>query len=118
MARDPASCAESSKSRRRSVSGALSGRLERLPVTEHWERSDWLCRPARGIRDDASHVRMEVGWVGLVTGAEVEDPAAPALIATAAAEHLTALEPAHEHESVWRRDIEVLSVHFLVLDQK
>jgi len=56
--------------------------------------------------------------VRLVAGLEVEDPAAAALVAAAAAEDLAALEPADQHEAVGGRDVERLAVHLLLLDHE
>ena len=60
--------------------------------------------------------RVVVDRIVLVAGAEVEDPPAPARPAAAAAEHLAARERADEHQLVGRRDVEVLAVHLLRVD--
>ena len=52
--------------------------------------------------------------MGLVARPEVDDPAATAPVRAAAAEHLAALEPAHEDQLVRGRDVEVLAVHLLL----
>src|SRR5262245_10419535 len=56
--------------------------------------------------------------MGLVPGAEIEDPTASAYVATAAAEDLAAGEPAHQDKSIRLGHVEVLPVHLLVLDDE
>src|SRR3954465_9151251 len=70
-------------------------------------------RPAHGVADHLLDERLMVGRIGLVAGAEVEDPALAAPEAAAAAEDLPALKPAHEYQLVRGRDVEMLAVHLL-----
>src|SRR6266540_941368 len=94
-------------------SRAWSLRLARLGIAEHRFRPGGWRGPARGVGDHPPDLGVEVGRVALVAGAEVEDLAAPTRVAAAAAKHLAALEPAHEHQRLGRRDVEALAVHLL-----
>ena len=69
-----------------------------------------------GVGDHALDVGVVVDRVVLVAGAEVEDPPGAAPKAAAAAEHLAAGERADEDELVGRRDVEVLAVHLVRVD--
>ena len=51
-----------------------------------------------------------------MSGAEVEDLAAAAVVAAAAAEYFTSREPAHKDQSIGLWDVEELAVHFFVRD--
>src|SRR5215207_4999110 len=64
--------------------------------------------PLHAVADHVQHVLVVVGRVGLVAGAEVEDLAAAAEVAAAAAENLAAGEPTHEDQLVRLRDVEEL----------
>ena len=76
---------------------------------------DRLC-PFDGVGDDLLHLRHVVDGEGLVAGLEVEDLAATAVEAAAAAEDFAALKPADEHEVVRCGDVEVFAVGLLVRD--
>ena len=54
--------------------------------------------PADGVAYHALHAGVVVRGVGLVAGAEVEDPAASPPVAAAASGNLSSAEPAHEAE--------------------
>src|SRR6476659_7066494 len=98
------------------LTGLSDKRFQRLPMAEGGRRAGRAGRPACRVRDDPPDERLVIGRVGLVARPEVEDATPAALVATAAAEHLAALEPAHEDEAVGRRDVEVLAVHLLAID--
>src|SRR5829696_6144039 len=70
--------------------------------------------PVDGVPNRVPHVGIVVRGVGLVAGAEVEDPAAPPLVAAAAPENLPSSEPAHEDELLGWRYVEGLAVHLLL----
>ena len=72
--------------------------------------------PQDRVGQHAPHVGMVVDGVVLVARAEVEDAPRAAVEAAAAAEHLAAGEGGDEDELVRRRDVEVLAVHLLGLD--
>src|SRR4051794_16658607 len=76
--------------------------LDRLGVAEDGLRPIDRRSPARGVGDHAPNLGVEVGRVALVAGAKVEDLAAPARIAAAAAEDLTTLEPADKYQRFGR----------------
>src|SRR6056297_2645873 len=72
--------------------------------------------PADGVVEHRLDVLAVIDGVGLVARSEVEElPAAPA-VATARAEHLTALEPRGEDEAVRFRNAERLAVGLGRLD--
>src|SRR5581483_3489596 len=88
--------------------------LDRLGVAKHRLGPGHGRGPARGVGDHAPDLRVEVGRVALVARPEVEDLAAAARVAAAAAEDLAALEPANEHQRLGRGDVEALAVHLLL----
>src|SRR5687768_12964982 len=74
--------------------------------------------PADAIFDHLEDIGVVVGGIGLVSGAEVEDPAGAALPGDAAAEDLSAGEPAREDNILGGGDVEVLAVHLLGVDDE
>src|SRR5690349_16697826 len=106
--------------------------LGRLPGAMGRQRLDWVLRvdgapagvgelrpagrrgPVGRVGDHLAHFGLVVGWVALVPWAEVEDLAAAAVVAAAAAKDLAALEPADEHQRIGRRDVKVLAIHLFL----
>ena len=75
------------------------------------------CRPSsRALRSTLLDVRVVIGRIGLVAGAEVEDVAGAAALGQARAEHFAALEPGDEHRLERLRHGELLAIHLLVLE--
>jgi hypothetical protein len=72
--------------------------------------------PLHGVGDDPGHARLVVDRVILVTGGEVEYPAAAPGETAATAEYLPTGKRTYEHQFVRLRDIEELPVHFLARD--
>src|SRR6478735_1680789 len=121
MYRDGMAGRMESRRRRRQgpVARLASGqRFERLPVAEGRRGPVRLARPACRVGDDSTDRRVEVGRMRLVAGSEVEDATAPALVAATAAEDLAALEPADQDQAVGCRDVEVLAVYLLVVEDE
>src|SRR4051812_20357160 len=96
----------------------LGQRLERLRRSGFEGTAAGRGGPPGGIRDHPSNVRVEICRVRLVTGRKIEDPAAAALVAAAAPEHLAALKPTDQDEPIGRRHVEGLAVHLLVLEEE
>ncbi len=74
--------------------------------------------PARGIAQNRLDVRVLVNRIGLVPGAEVENPSGAAPVGQAGAEHLATLEPGDEHRFQRFRHEERLAVHLGILDRE
>ena len=53
-----------------------------------------------------------------MAGSEIEDFAAPAVKAAAAAKDLAAGKPADQDDGIWRRDVKMFAVHFVLRDLK
>jgi hypothetical protein len=70
--------------------------------------------PAHGVAQHQLHLRLVVGGVGLVAGAEVENFAVAAFVATAGAEDFAALEPGDEDDVLRCGDGEGFAIHFFV----
>src|SRR6478735_2618205 len=84
-----------------------------LNIPENAFRPVDRCGPAGSICDHSADFGIEVGRVGFVARAEVEDLAGAAGIAATTAKHLASLEPRNEDECFRLRDVEVLAVHLL-----
>src|SRR5689334_25282481 len=83
---------------------------ERLPIPA--DRGG----PIDRIGDDPLDLGQMERRVRLVPRTEVEDTAASAVVAAAAAENLTAAEPADQDQGIGLGHVEELAVHLLVLD--
>src|SRR5512133_917256 len=72
--------------------------------------------PAYGIADHLAHLRLMVDGERFVAGRKVEDFAAPAAEAGAAAQDFPALIPMDKNQRVGLRDVEVLPVRLGMRD--
>ena len=75
-------------------------------------------RPAHGIFNNLLHFRNIIIRILLVTRLEIEDISVAPVIAAAAAENFSALEPADEYQLVRLGDYKRLTVHFFVRNFK
>jgi len=76
-----------------------------------------LC-PINGVGDYFADIGVEEGFAGLVSRLEPEDLSGAADKAATAAEYVSVLKPASEHERVGLGNIERLGVHFLLLEDE
>lgn len=90
--------------------------LERVEVPEGRSRTAVRSRPVDGVLYDTRDILPPECRVFLVSGAEIEYFAEPAVIAASAPEHLPAGEPAYEDEVVRLRYPEALAVGFFLFE--